>query len=61
MMSKEEFIRLFVVQFLASWTANNYADFCNRGLQKSLENPPVEDAFFLADAAWNKVNNYKEL
>jgi len=60
-MTKEEFIRQFVVQFLATWTATNYNDFCARDMHSHLETPPVEDAFFLAEAAWLKVDAYKGL
>lgn len=57
-MKKSKFISLFIIQFLASWMANNYSDFCARGLQKELETPPVEDAMFLAEKAWNEVNKH---
>jgi len=60
-MKKEEFIRAFVTQFLASWAATNFTDYCARGRQESLEDPPVEDAFFLAEKHWEKVNGYREL
>lgn len=51
-MKKVEFKRLYIIQFLATWTANNYADACARSEHKRLENPPVEDAEHLAEAAW---------
>jgi hypothetical protein len=49
----QEFKRMFAAQFLASWVATNYNDYCARGLQDHLETPPVEDAVFLADKAWD--------
>ena len=53
-MDEEEFKDLFVVQFLASWAANNYDDACRRGEHKKLERMPVEDAEYLADKAWER-------
>ena len=47
-----EFQRQFVVQFLASWCAANFADFCSRGYHDALSKPPVEDAELLAQDAW---------
>jgi hypothetical protein len=48
------FKRQFVVQFLAAWTASNFNGYCARGMQESLCRPPVEDAVFLANAAWKQ-------
>ena len=45
----------FVPTFLASYCATNYADFCARGLHAELEHPPVEDAVFLANEAWEEM------
>jgi len=55
-MEKQEFKDRYIVTFLATWTANNYAFACTHNRHKMLENPPVEDAEFLAEAAWEKVN-----
>lgn len=55
-MEKTQFIDNFVTTFLASWTANNYDLMCARGEWEKLGNPPVEDAFHLAEHAWLKVN-----
>ena len=46
------FRRQFVTQFLASYCAFHFNDFCSRGLQEKLETPPVEDADYLSFAAW---------
>jgi hypothetical protein len=46
------FRRQFVTQFLASYCAANFNDFCARGLQDKLETSPVEDADYLSFAAW---------
>ena len=51
---KETFLLQFEASFLASWCATNYADICARGMQEQLEQPPVEDAEYLAHAAWNQ-------
>ncbi len=42
----------FIASFLASWVAQNFTDSCMRGQHKKLEQPPVEDAEFLAQKAW---------
>jgi hypothetical protein len=46
------FRRQFVTQFLASYCAANFNDYCARGMQDLLETPPVEDADYLSFAAW---------
>jgi len=46
------FRRQFVTQFLASYCAANFNDFCARGLQGNLEHLPVEDADYLSLTAW---------
>jgi len=45
----------FVNTFIATWCATNHTDYCMRGLQKELENPPIEDAIHLAHEAWELV------
>lgn len=50
-----EFRAQFITTFLATWTANNYADACARGEHKRLEKPPCEDAAFLAEKAWKEL------
>lgn len=54
-MNEIEFRNQFTVQFLATWTAIHYDDFCARGLQEELASPPVEDAEYLAKAAWDSM------
>lgn len=46
---KKEFIINYATNFLSSYAATNYTDFCSR-YQHNLfvENAPIEDAFFLA-------------
>lgn len=57
-LTKQQFVDQFVCNFLAVWCANNYADMCALGKHEVLENPPVEDAKFLAEAAWEKVQSH---
>jgi hypothetical protein len=45
------------VIFLATWAATNYTDYCMNSQQEQLSNPPVEDAVFLADEAWKKLQS----
>jgi len=56
-MNEKEFKNSFVSTFLATWSANNFEKCCSTGTQERLSNPPVEDAFFLADEAWNKIKS----
>ncbi len=55
-MNKETFIEQYVVTFIATWTANEYSMACATGNHKRLQEPPVEDAYFLAEKVWD----YKE-
>jgi hypothetical protein len=57
-MTREEYIENYVVHFLAVWTANNFNDYCSRGKHKQLENPPFEDAVFLAAQTWDKFQEF---
>ena len=41
----------FISNFLSTWCANEYKDACMRGEQERLEEPPVDNAQFLADTA----------
>jgi len=58
---KKKFIRDFVVQFCATWCANNYDRCCDRDQHEALENPPVEDAEELAEKLWEKKGTYFEI
>jgi hypothetical protein len=55
-MSREQFIEQYVITFLATWTANNYSEACMSGNHQRLREPPVEDAYFLAEKAWEHKN-----
>ena len=48
------FKQQFVAQFLATYCAVNYAEFCATGRQFLLENPPTEDAADMAETAWQR-------
>lgn len=54
---RRQFVREFMTTFLATWCAENYSDYCTRGLHKELRNPPVEDAEHLAHEAFNKIRD----
>ena len=54
-MDEARFKEQFIAAFLATWVAQNYGECCYRGTQERLEHPPVEDAKFLADAAWDEI------
>ena len=51
------FRKAFAVQFLASYCAVNYNDYCSRGMQDMQGKPPVEDAEFLSKEAWEHWKN----
>ena len=53
-MEKEEFIIKWVLTFLATWTANHYDEACLEGKHEMLNDPPIEDAEFLAEKQWLK-------
>lgn len=53
-MTREQYIDNFVVNFVSVWTAINYNEFCAQGKHEALENPPFEDAVFLAQKTWDK-------
>lgn len=50
--SEKEFKTQFISNFLSTWVANNYDDACRRNDHGMLNTPPVEDADFLANKAW---------
>lgn len=47
------FKRQFAIQFLASWSAVNYREFCAKGMYGELREPPVAEAKYLAQKAWD--------
>ena len=47
------FKRQFAIQFLASWAATNFREYCARGMCDELETPPVAEAEYLAQKAWD--------
>ena len=53
-MLEEVFKAQFIASFCAAWCAANY-DMANAtGKPEYLEKPPMEDAIFLADCAWDE-------
>lgn len=55
-MNKKEFVEQFVINWLSFWSAYHYNDYCDRSLYKKLENPPIEDAFYLAEEIWKNMH-----
>lgn len=47
-----EFKRRFAIEFLAAYVANQNDACCADGQHELLQEPPVEDAEFLAEKAW---------
>lgn len=52
-MEKEEFIRQYVVTFLASYAAEQYDFNCQTGWKN--RDQPIEDAYCLAEEAWEQL------
>lgn len=57
-MTREEFIRLYAIQFCASFTAVHYDENCIHGRHDEARNPPVEDAIHLAEEAWEHFREH---
>lgn len=53
-MNEESFKAQFISSFLATWCANKYEECCNADTREILSQPPVKDAEFLANAAWDE-------
>lgn len=51
-MTKSQFIETFVANFLATHEANTYVEHCQEGWS-------ADDAFLLAEKAWNEAWEYK--
>lgn len=56
-LTKEQFVDQFVVNFISTWCANEYDDACMNSQHERLNTPPVEDASFLAEKAWEHYHN----
>jgi hypothetical protein len=54
-MNEEQFKAHYIATFLASWAVMEYDGACSTGQHALLNNPPVEDAVFLADKAWKAL------
>lgn len=54
-MTKEVFIDSFVTNFLSAWCANNYDECCLYDAHERLYNPPIEDAYDIAEEVWQKI------
>jgi hypothetical protein len=57
-MSKEQFIELYIIQFMASWAAVNYSDCCMRGKYNELAcGTMIVEARFLAEKTFANLNS----
>jgi len=59
-MTEQEFKDRFVCNFLSGWVVQNYEFCCTHGKHAQLDHPPVEDAIYLADAAWKEYQDKKD-
>lgn len=57
-MDESTFKAAYIAQFLASYMASRYDSDCMDGHQgKPYDHQPVEDAVFLADCAWQQIED----
>lgn len=47
-----EFKRRFAIEFLAAYVVSRFSECCSNNSHDILSEPPVEDAEFLAEKAW---------
>lgn len=60
-MDEKQFKALYVTQFLASYMASRYDDDCMNGHpNKPYDHQPIEDAVFLANCAWEQLQNHTQ-
>ena len=57
-MTKKKFIDSFVANFLSSWCATHYENMCMRGEQYELYDPPIEDAYDIAENVWKNLQKF---
>ena len=60
-MNEQDAKHAIATTFIGAWLANNYSDACSMGQHDRLNEPPIEDAEFLAEQAilhWKKVGTY---
>ena len=57
-MTKDEFFDQFITQWIATWSANHYDEYCAMGQHAGLYNPPIEDAEFIALEVWDKLGEH---
>ena len=56
-MRREEFITKFAIAWLAQWSASRHGGYCMTDRHEELEDLPLEDAFYLAEKAWEKIKS----
>ena len=56
-MNEQLFKQQFIACFCASWCANNYDEMCANNKHEWLNHPPIEDAGFLAQKAWEEYKS----
>ena len=57
---RDLFIRRFIVNFISTYNANNYDDYCFRGdALKLYDSPPLEDVYSLAEEHWIRIQEFE--
>lgn len=60
-MNESQFKAAYITQFLASYMASRYDSDCMNGHPNEPYNhQPIEDARFLADKAWEQLQNHTQ-
>ncbi len=54
-LSRDAFIAHYAAAWLAAMSVHVYDDCCSRGDHSRQDKPPVEDAVFCAEAAWDHL------
>ncbi len=56
-LGRDAFICHYVAAWLAARSVHVYDDCCSRGDHSRQDKPPVEDALFCAEAAWERIES----
>lgn len=55
-MEETRFKETFIANFISTWMANNYQDYCSLGKPDMLvKDAPIEDAECLAQSLWDEL------
>jgi len=61
MLPKDQWIELYALQLMASYSAKEYDDNCARGWRDKEKFMPPEEAYHLAEKAWNRFIEFEPM